>query len=110
MTFYKLLPVCFLFCFTGCGDCVQNGDGVIVDINTHQPLELVTVSKYRPNEPLFKDSFKFHSTKDGKFAASYSSGGLFGCPSLKLYIIKEGYITKTVVNPSGDTIFLEKAK
>ena len=99
-----------LVSFNSCGDCVQHGNGVILDHDTRQPIDQVTISKYKRFGDVYRHSYKFHSTRDGKFDVSYSSGGLFGCPDLHLYLVKDNYQIKEVINPNNDTILLEKKK
>lgn len=88
---------------SGC-DCIQDGSGVVLDAATNLPIDSVKIRKMSKRE----SEWVFYSDKNGSFEASYISGGLWGCPDLKLEISKEGYHSQRVVNPRNDTIYLSK--
>ena len=99
-----LLIVALLF--LGCGDCLQRGSGVVVDAETHLPIDSVMIRK------VVEGDFErpFYSDKNGGFEARYISGGIFKCPDLEARIEKRGYKTQQLTLKSDMKIELERAE
>ena len=97
-----LYPILALF-LSGC-DCVQHGNGVVLDATTNLPIDSVKIKRISKRE----SEWVFYSEKNGRFEASYISGGFWGCPDLELEISKEGYRSQRVINPRNDTIYLSR--
>ncbi len=91
MNLQKLLGWLGLIFLTGC-DCMQLARGVVIDASTNQPIDSVIVSVvYR--DQLYKQHF---TDTSGRFQFSYLSGGIFGCPPIRLQLEKSGYEIKRV--------------
>ncbi len=70
-------------------DCDQTVRGTVIDIETKQPLKNILVYK--------KNDLRYPSTVTdslGSFELSALSGGLSGCPPMKIIIEGEGYFKK----------------
>jgi hypothetical protein len=100
----KVISYLILALFLSGCDCIQKGGGVVLDAATNLPIDSVKIRRMSKRE----SELAFYSGKDGSFEARYISGGLWGCPDLKLEISKEGYRSQRVVNPRNDTIYLSK--
>ena len=86
MNTLKISILSFLFVvFVSC-DCLQHIQGKVIDAETQQPIREVIVKK-DTNIVVYTDSI-------GNFEFTGMTGGLFGCPKIKLSFEKEGY-TKT---------------
>ena len=75
--------VFIVFVFVSC-DCLQHIQGKVIDAETKQPIREVIV-KRDTNVVVYTDSI-------GNFEFTGMTGGLFGCPKIKLSFEKEGYI------------------
>tara|TARA_R110002049_G_scaffold286226_1_gene467890 strand:+ start:4580 stop:4903 length:324 start_codon:yes stop_codon:yes gene_type:complete len=84
-------------------DCHQNVSGKVLDSQTKEPIDSVYVHKIN------KDYGKFTS-ENGAFELDATSGGLFGCPPMKIVLNKNGYEQKVeeIENSENKTIFLTK--
>ena len=84
-------------------DCHQNVSGKVLDSNTKKPLDSVYVHK------ITKDYGEYTSEK-GIFELSATSGGLFGCPPMKIILNKKGYEQKAeeIENSGNKIIYLTK--
>ena len=91
------------FLSTGCGDCNQNANGIVFDKLTMKPIDSVYVHKVGSDNGEFTDS-------TGAFKISAISGGVFGCPIMKVAFVKDGYDTfAEEFDNSGHTkILMEK--
>ena len=87
-----------------CGDCSQRLIGVVLDEATKQPIDSVYIHK--------ENYAGEYSDSTGQFQIHAISGGLTGCPLLKLSFSKPGYktITGEYENSNDKTINLEKVK
>lgn len=101
-----------LFCIVisvfliGCGDCIQELDGNVMDKDSKILLTGVKIWKEnKPNETFFTGEY-------GGFSYSAVSNGTLGCPDFSLVFHKEGYYEKVCSFAANkhDTveIFLEK--
>ena len=88
--------------FISC-DCRQNVSGKVLDSETKKPIDSVYVHKIN------KDYGKYTS-ENGIFEINATSGGLFGCPAMKIVLTKKGYEQKIeeIENSKSKTIFLIK--
>lgn len=84
-------------------DCHQNVSGKVLDSATKKPLDSVYVHK------ITKD-YGEYTSENGIFELSAVSGGLFGCPPMKIILQKEGYeqIEEEIDNSENKTILLTK--
>ncbi|MDB5283086.1 MAG: hypothetical protein JWO06_2161 [Bacteroidota bacterium] len=92
-------------------DCIQRASGVVLDKQTGQPIQNVSLGKYVADDPNNVSIPRALTNANGQFNYSGISGGLFGCPDIQLYFNKERYrqVIKTFSSfSSNDTIFLEK--
>lgn len=83
----RILPFALMaFLLTAC-DCMQEVTGEVRDKETNAPLAGVTVKA--------KLSLSYDGLTDSTGAFGYRgiSGGLFGCPDVRLIFSKEGYKT-----------------
>jgi len=108
----KILIFSLVFFFS-C-DCVQHVHGYVYDVDTKNPIYGATISKnFGVNKSLI-DYRKVYSTSEGEFEYTSISGGLFGCPNLKLIVTRIGYDTVKVEYPSccleKDTILMSSVK
>ncbi|MBR9847508.1 MAG: carboxypeptidase-like regulatory domain-containing protein [Algicola sp.] len=87
---------------TSC-DCHQNVSGKVLDFDTKQPLDSVYVHK-------IKRKIGKYTSEKGDFELSATSGGLFGCPPMKIILNKSGYEQKVEVieNSESKIIYLRK--
>lgn len=92
-------------CITSCGDCYQHISGRILDKNTKKPIDSVYISNVGNGYGEYSDS-------TGKFEITATSGGLFGCPAMKVAFNKDGYnlLSEEIDNAGVKTIFLEKTE
>ncbi|WP_417352824.1 carboxypeptidase-like regulatory domain-containing protein [Flavobacterium alkalisoli] len=100
----KTIMLAFITCITISCDCYQVAEGIVIDKETKKPLKNVVV--YNKNKPYNKKQ----TDSLGKFELSGISGGMFGCPPMKVIIEKAGYTSGEVEISSGEekTIELEK--
>lgn len=66
-------------------DCIQKVNGTVLDAETLQPIDSVYVFKQNKN-----NDFGFTDTQ-GHFELASISGGLLGCPPMKVELKKVGY-------------------
>jgi len=75
----------FIFAiFISC-DCLQHVQGVVIDSDTQLPIDSVKI---------IRDTgriFHIYTDSIGNFEITTMTGGLFGCPKIKLSFEKEGY-------------------
>ncbi|WP_121196919.1 carboxypeptidase-like regulatory domain-containing protein [Mucilaginibacter gracilis] len=94
-----ILYVLFIsIAFSSCGDCIQQKKGVVINKKTGKPIDSVNVHKVGDQQGEYTDS-------NGSFEIHAASGGLFGCPVLKLAFYKYGYILASR-DMSSDTIYM----
>jgi hypothetical protein len=99
-----LLTITFI-CLTAC-DCLQRVSGCVIDKETGKPIMGINVCNEYSNTNCFvTDSM-------GRFDLKAMSGGLLGCPSMKINIQAEGYVTKKlkIRNCDFKTIKLKRKK
>lgn len=96
----KIIVFGLMIVFAAC-ECYTTGDGRVYDEQSKQPLSGATVTVDCEDATATTDS-------SGYFEIGYLSGGLFGCPDLKLTISMDGYEESKITNPQGDTIYLKK--
>ncbi|MCB0402487.1 MAG: hypothetical protein KDD41_10420 [Flavobacteriales bacterium] len=89
-----ILLLALLSGFTSC-DCVQHVSGVVTDANTHEPVSGVHIVKE------FQSLDAAVTDEKGEFSIESISGGLFGCPGMKVIIAKEGYHVKVLTIRAG---------
>lgn len=104
--------ICFfilLFLAACVSEGITSGDGYAFDAKTRQPLDSVLVKSYyrKKGGKQFKRQMVTDTT--GYF---HGSTGLVGCPGdecpdLIIELIKEGYVTREVINPYKDSVYLE---
>lgn len=96
---WTLLPSCV-------GDCTQVVSGTVLDKVTKQPVDCVFVYKEH------SEVDTTYTNKEGKFKISSISGGLWGCPPMKVGIMKRGYNQlSTEINAGGSAIiYLTRSK
>jgi|21_taG_2_1085346.scaffolds.fasta_scaffold34811_2 hypothetical protein len=84
-------------------DCHQNVSGKVLDSDSKTPLDSVYVHK------ISRDYGKY-TTENGTFELDATSGGLFGCPPMKIILNKKGYKQKVeeIENSGNKTIYLTK--
>lgn len=100
--FVGLLVIVF-----GC-DCYRDAEGIVVDIQTKQPISGVQIVN--------NSDFEHRQTQNlaatdsaGQFSYSDLSGGVFGCPDLVLVFSKQEYLNQRInVSDGIDTVFLIK--
>jgi hypothetical protein len=104
----KLLSLLFSLLIIGCGDCVQEVKGVILDELTRQPIEGVNISKIVGND--VKTTRIEYSDSIGLFDFHSISGGFRNCPDIELQFIKKGFIPVRITYKSfssiNDTVYL----
>ncbi len=84
-------------------DAVQEKSGVILNVETRQPLEGVAISKYEVEDTTNSFTRRIYSDENGRF--EFNSVGMTN--SFELFIMKEGFKTIKIANESSDTILLE---
>lgn len=89
----------------GC-DCYRNAEGIVVDIETKQPISGVQIVNNSDFE--HRQTQNLSATDSaGQFSYADLSGGLFGCPDLVLVFSKPGYLNQRINMSDGvDTVFL----
>lgn len=88
--------------FISC-DCYQNASGIIVDNETHKPINKVKIKELNKNFIDFTD-------ENGYFERHHISGGLFTCPDITIIISKEKYETDTIVFKNGEDKLIKLMK
>ena len=85
-------------------DCNQIVEGIVLDKDTKQPVDSVYIQNIQ------KHYDKSFTNEKGHFVIRSISGGIGGCPTMKLELTKGSYETKTLEIESGkrDTIYLLK--
>lgn len=98
-------------CLASC-DCGYNHSAYILDNITKEPIAGAKISVHtekKGKESLFRE---LYTDSTGFYMSEgLTSGGFAGCPSTKIYVEKEGYITHSIADIGwGDTsiIYLEK--
>lgn len=110
----SLLSFVGLCIFLSACDCVQEASGIVLDQTTGQPLDSVAIGKMGkelPGEPY--SYMHVYTDSTGHYEYGAISGGLFGCPDLKLFYFKNGYETVGLTFPSftqNDTVYLEPVR
>lgn len=108
---FSIISFCFLIC--SC-DCVQEASGIVLDKTTGLPLDSVAIGKLGKEDPSQPYSYlHVYTDSTGRYEYGDISGGLFGCPDLKLFFFKNGYKTAGLTFPSAtqnDTIYLEPVR
>jgi len=91
-----------LLSFSSC-DCYQNVSGKVIDFETKKPIDSVCVQKVNRKHCNYSDS-------EGNFKLQAISGGLFGCPPMKIILNKDGYKQKVenINNGSSKIIYLSR--
>lgn len=91
----------------GC-DCYRDAEGIVVDIDTKQPISGVQIVNNSDFE--HRQTQNLSATDSaGQFSYSDLSGGLFGCPDLVLVFSKPDYLHQRInVSDGIDTVFLIK--
>ncbi|MEO6302791.1 MAG: carboxypeptidase-like regulatory domain-containing protein [Bacteroidia bacterium] len=86
-------------------DCLQKVSGTILDNDTKQPLDSVSITKVGNNLNEFTNS-------KGNFTITAISGGLCGCPPMKINIKKAEYevATAKIKSARSKTLYLKKNK
>lgn len=91
-------------------DCLRDGSGVVVDINTNQPIDSVLVRSYigKVREKSFEYEMLTDSSGNFTGTTGMTGGGFGGCPDLVMVFSKTGYISLTLKNPYNATVKLSK--
>jgi hypothetical protein len=88
--------------FISC-DCYQNASGIIVDNETHKPINKVKIKELNKNFIDFTD-------ENGYFERHHISGGIFTCPDIIIIVSKEKYETDTIVFKNGEDKLIKLMK
>lgn len=93
----KQKTVYLILLFTLCisCDCYQNASGIVVDNESHKPINNVIIKE------LNKDFIDF-TDENGYFERHHISGGLFTCPDIIIIVSKEKYETDTIIFKNGE--------
>jgi len=83
-----------LLILTSC-DCYQRVTGTVTDKDTGKPIAGIKI--YKKSNP----SDRSETDTVGKFELSSISGGLFGCPPMKVVIEHSDYVVQEVEIPTG---------
>ena len=78
-----------LFLFSAC-DCLQMIGGKVIDTRTKRPIQGAYVQKQN------QEHRQAYTDEEGTFLIKAISGGLFGCPPMKVVISKEGYKSRNM--------------
>ena len=89
MILYNKYCFLILILITSC-DCVQRVEGTVIDSETLQLIDSALISKFG------REISIEHTDSIGNFTLQGISGGLFGCPGMKVEIKKFGYETQVV--------------
>jgi hypothetical protein len=100
--YLSIMLMSTLFTLGSC-ECYQNVEGVVLDKKTNKPIDSVMVQKIDRGIGEFSDS-------TGAFKIHANSGGIFGCPLMKISLTKSGYYSDTteIDNAGSKTIYLTK--
>jgi hypothetical protein len=71
-------------------DCIQIASGILIDKKTKLPIQQAKVTNMN------KEWVTIETDSSGRFQLKSVSGGLCGCPPMKILIKKEGYKDKEV--------------
>jgi len=72
-------------------DCIQHVQGYVIDSSTLQPIDSVELSRYYHKQNYYPLEVKTYTDSIGRFDYSAMTGGLFGCPKVRFYVVKSGY-------------------
>jgi hypothetical protein len=92
-------------------DCIQHATGVVLDRQTKQPIERVSLGKYEKEDAANSYSKRVYTDDKGWFDYQSTSGGIRHCQDLALYFNKKGYKpAKMTFNAysQNDTVYLDK--
>lgn len=95
-----------LFLFNISCDCWTDGNGVVVDSITKQPLDSVIAKSYV--EEVNANSFYYEMITDSTGQFEGTTGNTGNCKDLVIELSKIGYIDVTITNPIDDTIKMSK--
>ena len=84
MNILKISILTFIVVVVVSCDCLQHVQGKVIDSETQQPISEVIVQK--------DTGYVIYTDSIGNFDFTTMTGGLFGCPKIKLSFEKEGYI------------------
>lgn len=91
--------------------CREETKAYVKDSETHLPVQNAVVKTVAAMKGNYKEGSTKLTDSNGRFVASYDLGGVAKCPTTKLFISKDGYEDKIVIEPkTGDTIFIDKVK
>ena len=89
--------------------CREEMKCYVKDSETKEPIGEVKVQTIGALKGNYKQGSLRYSDSNGRFVAAYDIGNIAKCPVMKLFISKEGYNDKIVIEPQeGDTIYINK--
>jgi hypothetical protein len=89
MLMKPIFTIIIVALFSSC-DCMQTATGILIDKKTKLPIEQAKVTNVN------KTWLTMETDSSGRFQLSSVSGGLCGCPPMKILIEKEGYKDKEI--------------
>lgn len=101
--------VCLTLTISSC-DCITEGNGVILDSDTNNPLDSVAVKFYinKAKSDFYESEMLTDSTGAFYGSTGLTGGGINSCPDLVIEISKTGYLTEQITNPNNDTIYMTR--
>jgi len=105
---YILLSAVITLSLAGC-TCREEIKAYVKDSKTHQPVKDVKVVTIAAMKGNYKEGSTKYTDSNGRFVASYDIGGVAKCPTTKLFITRDSFEDKSVLEPQmGDTIFIKR--
>lgn len=101
---FSLISLLIFFLASCEGEVV--GYGYVYDSFTKTPIDNVLVRYYTKKKKRHFEKEMF-TDADGYFSIGSFEGCVPDCPDAVIELIKDGYRTVEVINPKGDTIYLQ---
>jgi hypothetical protein len=105
--FIIVLILGIILCFLSIRcDCWTDGNGVVIDSITNQPLDSVVAKSYI--EKVTEEYYHMEMITDSTGKFNGTTGNTGKCADIVIVLSKKGYTTTTVTNPKNDTIKMIK--
>ncbi len=91
MKIIKLNILILIFAFITSCDCFRQVQGIVIDSETHLPIDSVIVTDVEIADSLRSLDSVIYTDSLGSFNYTSMSAGLFGCPKVLLVFEKKGY-------------------
>jgi hypothetical protein len=109
MNYRNIILSAFISATVASCTCREEVKAYIKDAETREPIKDVKVRTVGALKGNYKEGSTKFTDSNGRFVAQYDISGVGKCPTTKIFITKDGYEQKSVIEPqTGDTIFINK--